>query len=131
MKYIKINLLIIFGIFSILLLTVGCGEDEGQVLPYTESENDISFPDYPNNTVTFTSLDRVIVNVSVDGPASSLDVSSGGQSFGTVNLSGGTGTFDASLEDLGISAGESILLEFSADEGGSTVKRLFSVNIGE
>ncbi|WP_185152550.1 hypothetical protein, partial [Fulvivirga aurantia] len=93
--------------------------------PFTEADSDISFPAYPDYSATFTSLDQVILGVAVDGPATSLAVSGDGQSFGDVSISGGEGSFNSSLSDLGLAAGSSIELAFATAES----KRLFDVDV--
>jgi len=83
------------------MLFVSCEEDE-DLLTFSEADNDISFPGNLDEDASFTDLDAVIIDVAVNGTATSLSVSGGGQNFGDISISSdGMGTFSSSLANLG------------------------------
>lgn len=115
----------IFWMLVVATVAFTACDEEEDLLANREAANDISFPDYPAFSATFTSLDQVVLDVAVEGPATSLSVSGDGQSFGDVNITGGTGTFTSTLANLGLSAGDDIQLTFTDGE----TRRFFTVSV--
>ena len=113
--------LALLAVFAIAMFS--CDENE-EPLDFVEVENNISFPDHSTYSAEFTSLDEVILNVKVDGSAASLAVTGkDGDTYGSVAISNGTGTFSRTLADLGNPTSE----ELSFSDGESN--RLFGLSI--
>ncbi|MEM9299521.1 MAG: hypothetical protein AAGA64_14190 [Bacteroidota bacterium] len=119
---------IFWSLFVALGLVFSSCDDEEDTIPFTEAANDISFPDHADFSASFTSIDDVILDVAVDGPASSLSVTGDGQSFGDVALTNGSGNFTRTLADLGYpwtDPANSLELSFAA----TSSRRLFDISI--
>lgn len=113
--------LALLAVFAVVIFS--CDENE-ETLAFVEAENNIVFPDYPTYSATFTTLDNVVLDIEVDGSASSLDVTGeDGGSFGSVAIASGTGTFTRTLAELGNPSSEE--LSFSDGE----TNRLFEITI--
>lgn len=128
MTIMKLYKNIFWSLFVALGLVFSSCDDEEDTIPFTEAANDISFPDHPDFSASFTSIDDVILDVAVDGPASSLSVTGDGQSFGDVALTNGSGNFTRTLADLGYpwtDPANSLELSFAA----TSSRRLFDISI--
>ncbi|MEQ6166604.1 hypothetical protein AAOE16_05365 [Ekhidna sp. MALMAid0563] len=102
----------------VIFTTFSCKEDE-DLLGFNEASNKITFPDYPGFSATFTTLDMVVLDVEVEGSATSLSVTNDdGDDFGSVSVSGGAGNFTSSLAALGNPSSETLIFG-----DGETVKR--------
>ncbi len=80
-------------------------------------------------TITYTELDRVIIDLTTGDAISSVDVYSSAANVGaTVSISGGTGQLDASLVDMGIaSAGSNNYIGFQYEWDGNKANETASV----
>lgn len=111
-------------LLALIVLTMfSCKENE-DLLDFSEADNKITFPDFPANSATFTTLDQVVIDVAVDGDASSLSVESdGGDDFGTVSIASGEGTFSSTLAALGNPSSETLVFSDGATD------KLFSLSV--
>ena len=122
--------------FCAIIMAVSCEEAEYFNGELIDPEVVIRFPNaggFEPFGATFTELDNVIIDVAVEGNVSTLTVgiTDSTDNFGTVNISNGMGTFEASPEQLGIpDARNEAQLRFTATlPGGGTTTRLFDIEI--
>ena len=120
-----------FCVFSVVAAISSCEENE-IVIPFTESDNLLTFPTYPSLGASFTEIDPVVVPINVGGSVTSVEVRSedGSMNFGSVAISSGEGSFETSLSELGITvAGSSADLRFVVTEAsGDEVRYPFTVS---
>lgn len=144
-KMIKHKLLL--GLALMFAFLLACEDEPGDYFDYEKAFTQITFENYPGYTASFTSLDNVQLTVnSSNESVNQIQVfrnayTAGGSTVadrdlvGTVNVSGGQGTLDLSLEEILAGTGASpeslsnVALDFVAEQDGQTTFKRFQVNV--